>query len=153
MALLDGVDLDGRIGAVAARLGAGRTVGQIAAESGLGERALHRLARRSFGYGPKTLARIQRFQRAFHVDEAKVAGPASQDWHQFFDDASDIAPSAAFEDLTDTLHQALQAILRRVLVDPGRQHRVRNPAQRLVLLDQAALHSAMDILVRRQRAE
>ncbi|KXP06973.1 helix-turn-helix domain-containing protein [Tsukamurella tyrosinosolvens] len=64
VALLDGVDLDGRIGAVAARLGAGRTVGQIAAESGLGERALHRLARRSFGYGPKTLARIQRFQRA-----------------------------------------------------------------------------------------
>ncbi|CAM3071423.1 helix-turn-helix domain-containing protein [Tsukamurella hominis] len=64
VALLDGVDLDRRIGAVAARLGAGRTVAQIAAESGLGERALHRLARRSFGYGPKTLARIQRFQRA-----------------------------------------------------------------------------------------
>ena len=64
VALLDGVDLDGRIGAVAARLGAGRTVGQIAAESGRGERALHRLARRSFGDGPKTLARIQCFQRA-----------------------------------------------------------------------------------------
>ncbi|NMD54482.1 MULTISPECIES: helix-turn-helix domain-containing protein [Tsukamurella] len=64
VALLDGVDLDPRIGAIAARLRAGRTVGEIASEAGLGERALHRLSRRSFGYGPKTLARIQRFQRA-----------------------------------------------------------------------------------------
>ncbi len=64
VALLDGVDLDRRIGAVAARLGAGRPVGEVAAATGLGERALHRLAQRSFGYGPKTLARIQRFQRA-----------------------------------------------------------------------------------------
>lgn len=64
VALLDGVELDRRIPAVAARLRAGRTVGRIAAETGLGDRALHRLARRSFGYGPKTLARIQRFQRA-----------------------------------------------------------------------------------------
>jgi len=63
-ALLDGVDLDRRIAAIAARLRAGRTVGDVAAETELGERALHRLSRRSFGYGPKTLARIQRFQRA-----------------------------------------------------------------------------------------
>ena len=63
-ALLDGVDPDRRIGAVASRLREGRTVGAIAAETGLGGRALHRLALRSFGYGPKTLARILRFQRA-----------------------------------------------------------------------------------------
>ncbi|KXO88283.1 hypothetical protein AXK56_13090 [Tsukamurella pulmonis] len=63
-ALLDGVDLDRRITGIVARLGAGRAIGAVAAEAELGERALHRLARRSFGYGPKTLARILRFQRA-----------------------------------------------------------------------------------------
>lgn len=85
-ALLDGVDLDRRIGAIADRLRVGRTVGEIAAESGLGERALHRLARRSFGYGPKTLARIQRFQRVVGpiragralADIAAAAGYADQ---------------------------------------------------------------------------
>ncbi|GAA1097513.1 helix-turn-helix domain-containing protein [Tsukamurella spumae] len=62
--LLDDVALDRRITAIAVRLGAGRAVVEVAAETGLGERTLHRLARRSFGYGPKTLARILRFQRA-----------------------------------------------------------------------------------------
>ncbi|WP_343929149.1 helix-turn-helix domain-containing protein [Tsukamurella strandjordii] len=71
--LLDGVDLDPRITGIAARLGAGRPVSAIASEAGLGERALHRLAQRSFGYGPKTLARILRFQRA--VAAIRGGGP------------------------------------------------------------------------------
>lgn len=63
-ALLDGVLPDRRIAAIAAGLRRGRTVGEVAAEARLGERALYRLSLRCFGYGPKTLARIQRFQRA-----------------------------------------------------------------------------------------
>lgn len=62
--LLDGFVLDRQVRAIAALLDAGRGIGQVAAEVGLGERALHRLANRAFGYGPKTLARVLRFQRA-----------------------------------------------------------------------------------------
>ncbi len=84
-ALLDGVELDPRIGAIAARLRAGRPVGEVAAEVGLGERAVHRLARRSFGYGPKTLARIQRFQHA--VPRIRAGGALG-----------DVAASAGYAD-------------------------------------------------------
>ncbi|MBS4105074.1 helix-turn-helix domain-containing protein, partial [Tsukamurella paurometabola] len=53
---------------------------------GLGEGPLPRPARRSFGYGPKTLARIQRFQRVVGplragralADIAAAAGYADQ---------------------------------------------------------------------------
>ncbi|WP_019202622.1 helix-turn-helix domain-containing protein [Tsukamurella sp. 1534] len=84
--LLDGVRLDRRITAVAGRLAAGAPVAAVAAEAELGERALHRLARSSFGYGPKTLARILRFQRALAgirtgvplVEAAAAAGYADQ---------------------------------------------------------------------------
>jgi AraC-like DNA-binding protein len=51
-------------GAVAAALAGGRTVGAVAEGTGLGARRLHRRCEAAFGYGPKTLARILRLQRA-----------------------------------------------------------------------------------------
>ncbi|MFI6685506.1 helix-turn-helix domain-containing protein [Streptomyces sp. NPDC050485] len=50
--------------AVADRLAAGWSVTATAAEAGLGTRRLHRRSLDAFGYGPKTLARILRLQRA-----------------------------------------------------------------------------------------
>ncbi|MFC7644350.1 helix-turn-helix domain-containing protein [Streptosporangium lutulentum] len=39
----------------------------MAWELGLGERQLHRRSLRSFGYGPKMLQRVVRFQRALRL--------------------------------------------------------------------------------------
>ncbi|MDX6355239.1 MAG: hypothetical protein QOF98_2142 [Streptomyces sp.] len=50
--------------AVAAALAGGRSVGEVAAATGLGERQLRRRCESAFGYGPKTLARVLRLQRA-----------------------------------------------------------------------------------------
>ncbi|MEV0091402.1 AraC family transcriptional regulator [Streptomyces sp. NPDC050738] len=50
--------------AVVAHLSAGRPVNATADAVGLGPRQLHRRALHAFGYGPKTLARILRLQRA-----------------------------------------------------------------------------------------
>ncbi|WP_338895438.1 helix-turn-helix transcriptional regulator [Streptomyces sp. TG1A-60] len=49
---------------VVAALDAGRTVAATADELGLGARQLHRRSLAAFGYGPKTLARVLRLQRA-----------------------------------------------------------------------------------------
>lgn len=49
---------------VVAELGAGRPVAAVAADTGLGERQLRRRCEAAFGYGPKTLARVLRMQRA-----------------------------------------------------------------------------------------
>ncbi|WP_415851339.1 helix-turn-helix transcriptional regulator, partial [Tsukamurella ocularis] len=112
LSLLDGVDLDRRIGAVAARLRAGRTVGEVAADAGLGERALHRLARRSFGYGPKTLARIQRFQRALVPIRAGRA-------------LAEVADASGYADQAHLTREvrALTGCTPRALVAPDRVHR------------------------------
>ncbi|WP_432135760.1 MULTISPECIES: helix-turn-helix domain-containing protein [unclassified Streptomyces] len=45
-------------------LAEGRPVGALADELGLSARQLHRRSRHAFGYGPKTLARVLRLQRA-----------------------------------------------------------------------------------------
>jgi AraC-like DNA-binding protein len=50
--------------AVADRLRSGGSVASTAAEVGLGARQLHRRSLAAFGYGPKTLARVLRLQRA-----------------------------------------------------------------------------------------
>jgi AraC-like DNA-binding protein len=42
----------------------GRTVAEVAAQVGLSQRQLYRRSLASFGYGPKVLARVLRFQRA-----------------------------------------------------------------------------------------
>ncbi len=49
---------------IVAALDAGRPVAATADELGIGARQLHRRALAAFGYGPKTLARVLRFQRA-----------------------------------------------------------------------------------------
>ncbi|WTE36944.1 helix-turn-helix domain-containing protein [Streptomyces sp. NBC_01618] len=49
---------------VATQLGHGRSVADTAWTVGLGARQLHRRSLAAFGYGPKTLARVLRLQRA-----------------------------------------------------------------------------------------
>ncbi|MFI7290983.1 DUF6597 domain-containing transcriptional factor [Streptomyces anulatus] len=56
--------------AVADRLRRGSSVASTAAEVGLGARQLHRRSLAAFGYGPKTLARILRLQRALALVRA-----------------------------------------------------------------------------------
>uniref|UniRef100_UPI0040572F5A helix-turn-helix domain-containing protein n=1 Tax=Streptomyces sp. SID1121 TaxID=3425888 RepID=UPI0040572F5A len=72
--------------AVVAGLDAGRTVAATADAVGLGARQLHRRSLDAFGYGPKTLARVLRFQRALgfvragmpYAAAATAAGCADQ---------------------------------------------------------------------------
>ncbi|MGW2865364.1 helix-turn-helix domain-containing protein [Streptomyces sp. NPDC001205] len=72
--------------AMAQRLAAGWSVTATAAEAGLGARQLHRRCLDAFGYGPKTLARILRLQRALDLvrrgvpfaEAALTAGCADQ---------------------------------------------------------------------------
>jgi AraC-like DNA-binding protein len=53
-------------------LGAGHPVGAVADELGFGARRLHRTSLARFGYGPKTLARVLRLQRALALARAGV---------------------------------------------------------------------------------
>ncbi|MFD5785105.1 DUF6597 domain-containing transcriptional factor [Streptomyces sp. NPDC127037] len=72
--------------AVATRLEAGGSVADAAHSAGLGTRQLHRRSLTAFGYGPKTLARVLRLQRALalvgsglpYADAALAAGCADQ---------------------------------------------------------------------------
>ncbi|EST31316.1 helix-turn-helix domain-containing protein, partial [Streptomyces niveus] len=72
--------------AVVAGLDAGRPVAAVAESVGLGTRRLHRRSLDAFGYGPKTLARVLRLQRALalvrasvpYAETAVVAGYADQ---------------------------------------------------------------------------
>ncbi|MFJ4915649.1 DUF6597 domain-containing transcriptional factor [Streptomyces sp. NPDC088726] len=70
----------------AAQLDRGRSVADTARAAGLGARQLHRRSLAAFGYGPKTLARVLRLQRALalvragkpYADAALAAGCADQ---------------------------------------------------------------------------
>ncbi|MBW8798603.1 MAG: helix-turn-helix transcriptional regulator [Streptomyces sp.] len=53
-------------------LDTGRSVAAAAGELGLGARQLQRRSRAAFGYGPKTLARVLRMQRALALARAGV---------------------------------------------------------------------------------
>lgn len=55
---------------IVTRLEAGHSVADIADAAGLGERRLHRMSLAAFGYGPKTLGRILRLQRALALIRA-----------------------------------------------------------------------------------
>ncbi|MET8026963.1 helix-turn-helix domain-containing protein [Streptomyces avermitilis] len=57
---------------VVAALAAGRPVAATADELGVGARQLHRRSLTAFGYGPKTLARVLRLQRALALAWAGV---------------------------------------------------------------------------------
>jgi transcriptional regulator GlxA family with amidase domain len=67
---------DPRLGAVVAALAAGRAVAPTAEEVGWSARQLHRRALEAFGYGPKTLARVLRLQRALSL--ARDGLPAAE---------------------------------------------------------------------------
>ncbi|WP_157250161.1 helix-turn-helix transcriptional regulator [Nonomuraea typhae] len=56
--------------AIATALRAGRSVGEVAWDLGFSERQLHRRSMASFGYSPKILQRIVRFQRALRLARA-----------------------------------------------------------------------------------
>lgn len=53
--------------AIAAALGRGRSVAEVARDVGVGERQLHRRCLEAFGYGPKMLARVLRLVRALEL--------------------------------------------------------------------------------------
>ncbi|MFE7119139.1 helix-turn-helix domain-containing protein [Streptomyces sp. NPDC057654] len=55
---------------------AGRSVAALAADVGLGERQLHRRCLAAFGYGPKTLARVLRMNRA--LESARAGRPYAE---------------------------------------------------------------------------
>ncbi|MER6096504.1 helix-turn-helix domain-containing protein [Streptomyces sp. NPDC001728] len=82
----DAPDPDPLLRAVVARLAAGRAVEETAGAVGLGARQLHRRSLDAFGYGPKTLARVLRLQRALalvrdgvpYAEAALRAGCADQ---------------------------------------------------------------------------
>lgn len=71
---------------IAEALRAGRSVREVAWNLGVGERQLLRRSLRSFGYGPKVLQRVVRFQRALRLarrgvtaaEVAAVSGYADQ---------------------------------------------------------------------------
>ncbi|MYS83554.1 helix-turn-helix domain-containing protein [Embleya scabrispora] len=73
-------------GAVVGELRAGADIATVAAEVNLSERQLHRRSLTAFGYGPKTLARVLRLDRALGLARggvpaarvAAVAGYADQ---------------------------------------------------------------------------
>ncbi|KNE80440.1 MULTISPECIES: helix-turn-helix domain-containing protein [Streptomyces] len=67
---------DPRRTAVVAGLRAGLPVAEVAERAGLGVRGLHRLSLAAFGYGPKTLARILRMNRA--LDLARSGRPLAE---------------------------------------------------------------------------
>ncbi|MFF3644295.1 DUF6597 domain-containing transcriptional factor [Streptomyces sp. NPDC002564] len=77
---------DPLLGHVVRSLDAGRSVARTAADAGVNARLLHRRSLAAFGYGPKTLARVLRLQRALalaraglsYADTAAVAGFADQ---------------------------------------------------------------------------
>ena len=77
---------DRTMGRVAALIGEGRAVAEVAAEVGFSERQLNRRSLASFGYGAKVLARVLRLQRALTsarcgmslVEAALAAGYADQ---------------------------------------------------------------------------
>ncbi|NEA57323.1 helix-turn-helix domain-containing protein [Streptomyces sp. SID13666] len=58
---------DPLLAATASRLASGGSVAAAAEAAGLGERQLYRRSLAAFGYGPKTLARVLRLQRALEL--------------------------------------------------------------------------------------
>lgn len=72
----DGGPPDPLVTEVAARLRAGQGVAAVAGAVGLGERQLHRRSLDAFGYGPRTLGRILRLQRALALSRRGLAQAA-----------------------------------------------------------------------------
>ncbi|MGA5816869.1 helix-turn-helix domain-containing protein [Kitasatospora sp. NPDC094028] len=78
---------DRLVRAVADALAAGCGVAATAAAVGLGARQLHRRSLAAFGYGPKTLARVLRLQRALALARSGVPLAATADRAGYADQA------------------------------------------------------------------
>lgn len=96
--------------AMAAALRAGRTVTEVAWDLGLSERQLHRRSVTAFGYAPKTLQRIVRFQRALRLARAGVP-------------FAEVAAQAGYADQAHLSHDVkrLSGVPMRRLVSPVRE--------------------------------
>lgn len=94
--------------AVVAALRAGRSVREVAWELGLSERHLHRRTVAGFGYAPKTLQRVVRFQQALRLAHSGVA-------------AVDVAVAAGYADQAHLSHDVkrLSGVTLRHLVHGG----------------------------------
>ncbi|NGO78425.1 AraC family transcriptional regulator [Streptomyces sp. YC504] len=89
----------------ARRLGEGAAVAAVADETGLGARTLHRRSLTAFGYGPKTLARILRLQRALGLARTGLS-PAGTAAAAGYADQSHLA-----RDVRDLVGMPLGALL------------------------------------------
>lgn len=105
--LADAGGPDPAVRAVTTLLRSGAPVAGVAGEVGLSERQLHRRSLSAFGYGPKTLARILRLERALAL--ARTGRP--------------LAAVAAETGYADQAHlsrdaRALAGVPMRVLINP-----------------------------------
>jgi AraC-like DNA-binding protein len=101
-------DPDAAAPAILAGLRAGRSVREVAQELGLSERHLHRRTVAGFGYAPKTLQRVVRFQRALRLARSGVA-------------AVDVAVAAGYTDQAHLSHDVkrLSGVTLRHLLHGG----------------------------------
>jgi AraC-like DNA-binding protein len=108
--LADTPDTDPAAPAIARALRMGRTVGEVAWDLGFSERQLHRRSVASFGYSPKILQRIVRFQRALTLARAGVP-------------LADVAATAGYADQAHLSHDVkrLSGVSMGRLVSPVRR--------------------------------
>ncbi|PZG02063.1 hypothetical protein C1J01_47675 [Nonomuraea aridisoli] len=95
--------------AIAAALRAGRSVAEVAWDLGYSERQLHRRSLTAFGYAPKTLQRILRFQHALRLARAGVP-------------LAEAAVTAGYADQAHLAHDVrrLSGVPMRSLLSPAR---------------------------------
>lgn len=97
---------DPALTAIVDTIAGGATVSDTAALAGISPRLLHRRSLSAFGYGPKMLARILRFQRALAAVRAGVPAAETAAVTGFADQAH---LSREFRDLAGCSVRALQA--------------------------------------------
>ncbi|MBE1591070.1 DUF6597 domain-containing transcriptional factor [Nonomuraea angiospora] len=105
--LAHGVPADPAGTAIAGALRTGRTVGEVAWDLGFSERQLHRRTLAAFGYAPKILQRVVRFQRALTLARAGVP-------------LAEVAVTAGYADQAHLSHDVkrLSGVSMRHLVSP-----------------------------------
>ncbi|MGW6499086.1 DUF6597 domain-containing transcriptional factor [Nonomuraea angiospora] len=106
--LARGVPADPAGAAIAGALRTGRTVGEVAWDLGFSERQLHRRSLAAFGYAPKILQRVVRFQRALTLARAGVP-------------LAEVAVTAGYADQAHLSHDVkrLSGVSMRHLVSPA----------------------------------
>ncbi|MFI7134300.1 DUF6597 domain-containing transcriptional factor [Nonomuraea sp. NPDC050153] len=106
--LAHGAPADPAGAAIAGALRKGRTVGEVAWDLGFSERHLHRRSLVTFGYSPKTLQRIVRFQRALTLARAGVP-------------LAEVAVTAGYADQAHLSHDVkrLSGVSMRHLLSPA----------------------------------